>query len=486
MTDGMNATKDDLLRSIPSVATVLEQEEVQEWLTALPRTSVLDAIQHTLQAARDAILAGSLSEPVEMQDVLALSETELVERSIPSLRRVINATGIVLHTCLGRAPLCDAAIEAIIDGAHGYCNLEYDLANGKRGKRSSHVHDLLVSLTGAESAMVVNNNAAATLLILRTFAEGREVIVSRGQLVEIGGSFRLPDIMIASGATLREVGTTNRTRIDDYELAVNDRTAMMMRVHTSNYRVVGFSESASMESIAELAHRLDLVAADDLGSGALLDLAEYGLGHEPCVRDSLAAGADVVCFSADKLLGGPQAGIILGKRDLIERMARNPLTRTYRVDKLTLLALEATLRRYLDPQDALNNIPTLSMLRATTDELAASAQELVEKLVAAMPEERFLICSGVTFVGGGAMPTEEFETVVVQWRPEQMSTENAAASLRDTDVPVIARIRDDAICFDMRTIRPDDLESLVESVSSVVITEDVDDDDSSDTSRSDS
>jgi len=476
MTEGMSARKSDLLRSIPSVAAVLEEEEVREWLAALPRSSIVDAIQRTLQEAREAILSGALDEPVDMSDLLARAETELVERSMPSLRRVINATGIVLHTGLGRAPLCDAAIEAIVDGAHGYCNLEYDLAQGRRGRRSTHIHDLLVSLTGAESAVVVNNNAAATLLILQTFARDREVIVSRGELVEIGGSFRLPDIMRASGALLREVGTTNRTRIDDYERAVNDRTAMMMRVHTSNYRIVGFSESASIRSIARLAHRFGLLAVDDLGSGALLDLNEHGLGGEPHVAASLTAGADLACFSADKLLGGPQAGVIVGKRELIRRIEENPLTRACRVGKLTLLALEATLRRYRDAPDALENVPVLTMLRRTTDELAEAAKELVERLVAALPEERFLICSDVTFAGGGAMPTREFETVVVQWRPDAMSTDTAVARLRQSDPPVVARIHDDAICFDLRTVRPDEFEALVESVSSVVIPDGCDDD----------
>ncbi|MEK7730826.1 MAG: L-seryl-tRNA(Sec) selenium transferase, partial [Planctomycetota bacterium] len=310
----MKTQAKDLLRSLPSVSAVLEHEEVQEWLHGLPRNTVVAAVQAAIHATREAILAGQLQEPVDLQGVLARAEVELLERSTPSLRRVINATGIVLHTGLGRAPLCDAAIEAIVEGSSGYCNLEYDLSSGERGRRGSHIAAHLTSITGAEAAAVVNNNAAATFLILATFAAGKEAIVSRGQLVEIGGSFRLPDIMRASGAVLREVGTTNRTRASDYEKAINDRTAMLLRVHTSNYRIVGFTEDVPIEAMASLAHRYGLVAVDDLGSGVLFDLVPLGLPEEPSAAASLTAGADLVCFSGDKLLGGPQCGLIVGKR----------------------------------------------------------------------------------------------------------------------------------------------------------------------------
>jgi L-seryl-tRNA(Ser) seleniumtransferase len=311
---------------------------------------------------------------------------------------------------------------------------------------------------------VVNNNAAATCLILQTFAAGREVVVSRGQLIEIGGSFRLPAIMEASGAKLHEVGTTNRTRVGDYESALNDRTAMLMRVHTSNFRVVGFTEDVPIGSMAELAHRFGLIALDDLGSGVLLPAADLGLRDEPSVSDSLAAGADLVCFSGDKLLGGPQCGVIVGKKPLIDQIEANPLMRTYRVDKLTLLALEATLRHYVDPEDALAHVPTLRMLTATTDELADRAGKLVERLTAVLPDEHFYVCSDVGFAGGGSMPGHELETVVVQWRPSATTVDAMAAALREAEVPVIARIRDDALCFDARTIRETEFDDLVESV----------------------
>jgi L-seryl-tRNA(Ser) seleniumtransferase len=461
----MKTEAKELLRSLPSVSAVLEHEEVREWLHGLPRNTVLSAVQAAIHATREAILAGQLQEPVDLQSVLARAEVELLERSTPSLRRVINATGIVLHTGLGRAPLCDAAIEAIVEGASGYCNLEYDLSSGERGRRGTHIAAHLTSITGAEAATVVNNNAAATFLILATFAPGKEVIVSRGQLVEIGGSFRLPDIMRASGAVLREVGTTNRTRASDYERAVNDRTAMLMRVHTSNYRIVGFTEEVPIEALAPLAHRFGLIAVDDLGSGVLFDLKPLGLPDEPSAAASLTAGADLVCFSGDKLLGGPQCGLIVGKRAYVEQLEANPLMRTYRVDKLTLLALEATLRHYADPQDALASVPSLSMLGASNDELANRARSLLEQLEKAMPGEHFYVCSDVGFAGGGSMPGKELPTVVVQWRPARRSVEATMAALREADVPVIARVRDDAICFDLRTLRPSDFEPLVASAS---------------------
>ena len=456
----------ELLRSLPSVSALLEHDEVREWLNGLPRSAVVTAVQAAVDAARKTILDGATPAPIDVQQILARAEEELVRRSMPSLRRVINATGIVLHTGLGRAPLCDAAIEAVVEGASGYCNLEFDLTTGARGKRTTHIAEQLVRITGAEAATVVNNNAAATLLILQTFAAGREVIVSRGQLIEIGGSFRLPDIMRAGGVTLREVGTTNRTRLSDYESAINDRTAMLLRVHTSNYRVVGFTEDVPIDAIAALAHRFGLFAVDDLGSGVLFDPAAHGLPPEPFVTASILAGADLICFSGDKLLGGPQCGIILGKREHIDRLNANPLMRTYRVDKLTLLALEATLHHYADPHDALQSIPALAMLGASTDELAARARALADELKNALPEEQFYICSDVAYAGGGSMPGHELPTVVVQWRPSGRSAHAMTAALREAETPVIVRIRDDALCFDLRSIRPVDFELLVSAVHS--------------------
>jgi len=454
----------DLLRSLPSVTAVLSREEVAEWLHGLPRSSVLAAVQKAIDEFRHAILTGQVDRPVELEEILACAEEELAERTLPSLRAVINATGIVLHTGLGRAPLCDAAIEAVAETAAGYCNLEYDLGSGGRGRRVDHVKQLLCTLTGAQAATVVNNNAAATLIILRALAGGREALVSRGQLIEIGGSFRLPEIMSASGAILREVGTTNRTRIADYERAITDRTALLLRVHTSNYRVVGFTEEVAIGELAALAHRLNLFAVDDLGSGVLIDPASAGLPDEPSISASILAGADLVCCSGDKLLGGPQCGLILGRAPLIERIESDPLMRTYRVDKLTLAALEATLREYLEPQEACERIPTLAMLRLTAGQLASRAEALLERLRKALPQEDFLVGTDVGFAGGGSMPGHELETIVIRWRPSMMSANAMIEALRRAEMPVIARIHDDAVCLDLRTIREAEFDDLIDSI----------------------
>jgi L-seryl-tRNA(Ser) seleniumtransferase len=464
----VTSRSNDPLRSIPSVSRVLEHDEVRAWMDALPRVIVVNAVQSTLQALRDEVRAGNHAVEPDLESVIARVEEAIIERSQPSLRRVINATGIILHTGLGRAPLADAALDAIADGSSGYCNLELDLATGDRGHRADHVARELIELTGSEAATVVNNNAAATLLILKTLAAGREVLVSRGELIEIGGSYRLPDIMTASGAVLREVGTTNRTRLSDYEAAVNERTAMILRVHPSNYRVIGFSESASLSELVDLGRRKHLPVVDDLGSGVLMDLSRFGLPHEPSVRESIEAGADLACFSGDKLLGGPQCGIIVGRRALIQRIEKDPLYRTYRVDKMTLLALVATLRLCADPDEAVKQIPTLAMLSASTDELAARASAIVRQLDGQLPRERFLVCSDVAYAGGGSLPTEQLPTVVVQWRPSRLSAAQAVRALRESDIPVVARIRDDAVCFDMRTVREPDVEPLVAAVTGVV------------------
>jgi L-seryl-tRNA(Ser) seleniumtransferase len=355
-------------------------------------------------------------------------------------------------------------VEAICAAAGGYCNLEVDLASGARGKRADHVTNLLCTLTGAEAATVVNNNAAATLLILHTLARDAEVVVSRGQLVEIGGSYRLPDVMVASGARLREVGTTNRTRLSDYELALGPQTAAVMRVHTSNFRVVGFTASVELTALVELAHRHGKYMIDDLGSGALFDLATVGLPGEPDVVQSIQAGADVACFSGDKLLGGPQAGIIVGRREVIAQIESSPLMRTYRVDKLTLAALEATLTAHRDAAPDATGVPTLAMLAATAADLQPRAEKLRRMLASRLPDASFTLEADHSAVGGGALPAVALPTVTVAWRPEGMSAEEGVKRLRAHDPPVIARIRDDAIRFDLRTLTEEDFTAIVESV----------------------
>ncbi len=469
VTDTMKANNKKLLRQLPSVSSLLEHEEVVEWLNEFPRPAIVASLKEALEGFRASILEGEIESEVEVEDILDSAEAELERRTEPSLRNVINATGIILHTGLGRAPLCDAAIEAIVEGASGYCNLEYDLTTGSRGKRQDHVAELLAEITGAEAATVVNNNAAATYLILQVLAAGKEVVVSRGQLVEIGGSFRLPDIMSASGAMLREVGTTNRTRLRDYEQAINDRTAILMLAHPSNFRTVGFTESVPLGPMVELAHEYNLLAVHDLGSGVMIDPSELGMGGEPDVLSSVASDADLTCFSGDKLLGGPQCGVIVGTAELVEKINQSPLARTYRVGKLTLLALEATLRAYLDGEHVIEQIPTLSMIDASTDKLAERAAKLSEQLMAELPKERFYVCSDVSFAGGGSMPDQEIPTVVVQWQPAGCSTDEVVSALREAEVPVVARVRDDAICFDLRTIRESDFEGLVTSVMDAVM-----------------
>ena len=460
----MNPDVKARLRQLPAVTALLEHEEVQGWLAGVPRAVVVAVVQAAVGEARDALVSGRVTEVPSVEELVGRAEALLVRESLPPLRRVINATGIVLHTGLGRAPLGPDAIEALVDGARGYCNLEYDLETGRRGKRQTHVAERLARCTGAEAGTVVNNNAAATLIILNTFARGQEAIVSRGQLVEIGGSFRLPNIMEASGAVLREVGATNRTRLSDYEQAIGAQTGLLLRVHPSNYRIVGFTEEPEIGPLAELGHRYEKLVVDDLGSGVLVDLSKYGLPAEPVVADSIAAGADLVCFSGDKLLGGPQCGVIVGRRTLIHRIEANPLMRAFRVDKLTLLALDATLRHYVAPDEAVRQVPTLRMLTADTDELAGRARALQEQLSAALPGERFLVCSDVSFAGGGALPAQELETVVVEWRPAGCSLDAMQRLLREAEVPVVARVRDGAVCFDLRTLEGDDLEDLVASV----------------------
>ena len=378
----------------------------------------------------------------------ALADAALSSHARGSLRPVINATGVVIHTNLGRAPIAEAAIERVNIIARGYSNLEYDVAEGGRGSRTVHAESLLTGLTGAEAAIVVNNNAAATLLILTGLAAGREVIISRGELVEIGGGFRVPDVMRQSGATLREVGTTNRTRVNDYVAAVSAATAMFLRVHPSNFRIEGFTERPALAEIVTAAHALDLAVVEDIGSGCLLD----DLAGEPSVQSSVAAGVDVVCFSGDKLLGGPQAGVIVGRKTLVDRLRAHPLMRALRVDKITLAMLEATLAEYVAGR-ARSTGPVQQMLHASADDIEARAQALASKLAGG--GWRVAMISGASAVGGGSAPGLQLPTVLLSI---ERNGETAAATetwLRTLDPPVIARIDHDRVVLDLRTVLPD-------------------------------
>jgi L-seryl-tRNA(Ser) seleniumtransferase len=391
------------------------------------------AARTVIERARAQILAGA--DPGDLAGAL---EAELDAALRPALRRVLNATGVIVHTNLGRAPLPAAALERVADATRGYSNLEYDLVAGERGSRQDHVAGLLGRLTGAESAIVVNNNAGAMLLALAALAEGREVLVSRGELIEIGDGFRIPDVLARSGARLVEVGTTNRTRASDYEQAARPETALILRVHQSNFRVVGFTELPSLADVAAVARRHELPLLDDLGSGALVDL-----GDEPTVRASLAAGADLVCISGDKLLGGPQAGIVVGRAELVAKLRRHPLHRALRIDKLGLAALEGTLQLYLDPARALREVPVLRMLR----EDAASVRARAERLAAATNGE---VEQTVARVGGGALPLAELSSFACAVE------ESLTAALRAHEPPVIGIVRDGRLLLDCRTLDDDE------------------------------
>jgi L-seryl-tRNA(Ser) seleniumtransferase len=408
----------------------------------LARTSddplAVDAARTVLARAREQIRAGS--DPGDLGEQL---RGELRAARAPRLRRVLNATGVIVHTNLGRAPLAAAALEQVADAARGYSNLEYDLAAGGRGSRQAHLADLLRRLTGAEAALVVNNNAAAVLLVLAALAEGREVLVSRGELIEIGDGFRIPDVLARSGAHLREVGTTNRTRAADYEQAIGPETAVLLRVHQSNFRVVGFTELPRLEELAQVAQRHELVLVDDLGSGALVEV-----GDEPTARASLAAGADLVCFSGDKLLGGPQAGVVVGRADLVERLRRHPLQRALRADKLTLAALEGTLRLALE---APHEVPVLRMLREPAESVRARAQRLAE-LVGGDVEET------VARAGGGSLPLAELPSFACAVEEE------LAPRLRTGEPPVVGIVRDGKLLLDCRTLRDDELDEIASAV----------------------
>jgi L-seryl-tRNA(Ser) seleniumtransferase len=408
----------------------------------LARTSddplAVDAARTVLARAREQIRAGS--DPGDLGEQL---RGELRAARAPRLRRVLNATGVIVHTNLGRAPLAAAALEQVADAARGYSNLEYDLAAGGRGSRQAHLADLLRRLTGAEAALVVNNNAAAVLLVLAALAEGREVLVSRGELIEIGDGFRIPDVLARSGAHLREVGTTNRTRAADYEQAIGPETAVLLRVHQSNFRVVGFTELPRLEELAQVAQRHELMLVDDLGSGALVEV-----GDEPTARASLAAGADLVCFSGDKLLGGPQAGVVVGRADLVERLRRHPLQRALRADKLTLAALEGTLRLALE---APHEVPVLRMLREPAESVRARAQRLAE-LVGGDVEET------VARAGGGSLPLAELPSFACAVEEE------LAPRLRTGEPPVVGIVRDGKLLLDCRTLRDDELDEIASAV----------------------
>lgn len=444
---------------------------------AIPRELITEASRAVLEGVREAILAARDEMSLESirtdtEELVSMVERKVEERMKPSFRRVINATGVVVHTNLGRSLLPATAIEALQTAAAHYSNLEFRLEDGTRGSRQMHLRRILCELTGAESALVVNNNAAAVLLAFTAHAQNREVIVSRGQLIEIGGSFRLPEVMAQSGARLVEVGTTNKTYIEDYQKAITSETAVIMRAHPSNYRILGFTAEVDLAELASLAHEYGLILLDDLGSGVYVDLSRFGLYPEPTIADSLRAGADLVCFSGDKLLGGPQAGIVLGREELVETMARHPLARALRADKLTVAALEATLRLYLDPERALKEIPTLAMITADPESLRGRAERLAGKLSAARPDLKVEVVKDISRAGGGSLPMEDLPTWVVAVESPRLKVNQLEEALRRHDPPVIGRIKEDRFLLDVRTLREEEIALVVEAFRSTAGHED--------------
>jgi len=457
------STKTDLYRKLPSVDELSRSPELDALRAREGQTSVTDAARAVLERLRTEISAGRLDAngvDLALSGLAAAIERQLRQALGFSLRSVINATGVILHTNLGRAPLNADALQHIRATALGYCNLEFDIAAGERGKRDVHVDRLFRRLldTGQTIAtVVVNNNAAAVLLGLNSLAEGGEVIVSRGELVEIGGSFRIPDVMAKSGAILREVGTTNRTRISDYERAISDKTRLLLRVHRSNFQITGFTEQPSLADLVKLGHRRGIPVMEDLGSGALFDLRSVGVSGEPGVTDSIAAGVDVVSYSGDKLLGGPQAGILSGKKETIARIRSNPLFRALRVDKLTYAALEATLLAYVR-QDH-DSIPVVRMMRTTQAEIASRAEELVQKLHG--PKLKTETLDGESVVGGGAAPGATLPTRLIAISIQGLTTDELAAGLRESEPPVISRIEEGRVLLDLRTVFPEQEPALI-------------------------
>ena len=451
----------DLYRKLLSVDELLHQPEIATLVEREGHAAVTDAARQVLEALRQEIASGSLDASgvdLAIGGVAGAVEQRLRQSLAPSLRPVINATGVILHTNLGRAPLAAAALDRIREVGGVYSNLEFDIASGERGKRDVHVERLTARLLNQEglsgiSTVVVNNNAAAVLLSLNTLAEGGEVIVSRGELVEIGGSFRIPDVMAKSGAVLREVGTTNRTRLADYEKAINERTRLLLRVHRSNFQIVGFTEQPALEDLVALAGKHKLRILEDLGSGAMIELRSVGVSSEPSVWDSLRAGVDVVTYSGDKLLGGPQAGLISGQRETIARVRSNPLFRALRVDKLTYAALEATLLAYVR-QDH-NAIPAVRMMRLSADEIGRRAQALAEKLRTNARKIEVEVVDGVSVIGGGAAPGATLPTVLLAITCKGLSADEFAARLRAHQPPIVARVEQGKVLLDLRTVFPE-------------------------------
>lgn len=447
--------KNKYYRLIPKVDILMETDQVESLCITCSREHVLESVRKVTENLREFINTSNNEEEIIKK---IESVTEDIKKDVESytslnMKRVVNGTGTILHTNLGRALISDSIANRIQSLVTGYSNLEYDLEAGVRGSRYSHFEKIITKITGAESAMAVNNNAAAVLLILSALAKNKEVIVSRGELVEIGGSFRVPEVMAQSGGRLVEVGTTNKTHLYDYENAINEETAALLKVHTSNYKIVGFTETVPVEELADLAHKNGIPVIEDIGSGVLVDLSRYGLEYEPTVQASIKAGADIVCFSGDKLLGGPQAGIIVGKKVLIDKIKKHPLTRALRIDKFTAIALESIFHEYIDEERAINNIPVFRLINRRIEDIRLHAELLYKKIISKIGEQcEIKIESCESQIGGGSLPLEKLDSLCLSIRPYNMSTAALEKQLRQLETPVIGRVVNDYFIIDLRTV----------------------------------
>lgn len=474
----MDARINELLRSLPAADEVLLDPQVAALACLMPHEVIVDCVRQAINGTRQAVLAGEKTQ-VDDQEIVFAACSRALDNLRPSLRRVINATGVIIHTNLGRSVLAEEAVEAVVEAAQGYSTLEYNTKTMARGSRHDHVEHLICSLTGAEAALAVNNNAAAVMMVLAEFAAGHEAIVSRGELVEIGGSFRVPDIMALSNATMVEVGTTNKTHVEDYARAITDDTAMLLKVHPSNYRMIGFTENVDLRSMRQLADREnerrkkagniatpDVMVYEDQGSGVFLHLDCFRECGEHTVAEALQGGCDLVSFSGDKLLGGPQAGVIVGNKEYIDRLKKHPLARALRLDKMTLAALEATLRLYLNPQQAMERIPTLRMLTELPESVKERAQVLKGSLEAAVSADQaeFEIVPEIARAGGGSMPMYDIDTFAVRMTLKQGDAQGCEKYLiSGRSVPVVGRIKKEAVLFDARTITEADIPEIAKA-----------------------
>lgn len=457
--------KKEWLRALPKVDEILKHPKIEQLMNEYPRIAVIKSIRNSLDYIRQEILNDRLKEMIRLDGVIDRISIEIEKNMNYSLQRVINGTGVIIHTNLGRSLLSEKVIKHVSEIASGYSTLEYNAEAGERGLRYTHIERLIMDLTGAEGALVVNNNAAAVMLALSTVAYGKEVIVSRGELVEIGGSFRVPEVMKISGAQLVEVGTTNKTHYKDFKNAINEETGAILKVHTSNYRIVGFTQEVEVEDLVKLSNEENIPVVMDLGSGTFIDLTEFGLSKEPTVLEQVSKGIDVLTFSGDKLLGGPQAGIIVGKKKYIDQIKKNQLTRALRVDKMTISALEATLLSYFDLEEAKETIPTLNMITQTYDQLINRANCLYELITHTSEVE---LIDGESQIGGGTYPIDRLKSVMLAINPLNISVDQFSYQLRMLKTPIISRIANERIILDIRTLLDQDFEYIATSINELL------------------